>query len=352
MPKEAWHVGEEYTWREYEERPLAAGQVRIRSQFSAAKHGTELAFLHRGHGAERGRYDRDWQVFLKTPPAPPPAPRPGEKPRPAGGGIGNMTVGAVAEVGPEVKSLALGDRVLIHGGFRQTHVRGEAGCWKIPPELSWKSAVCLDPADFALGAVRDGNVRVGDAVAVFGQGAIGLMVVQLVRLSGASPVIAVEPVKSRRELALRLGADLALDPYACDAGLEIRKATSRRGADVVIDYSGDIKAMQDALRAVAYGGTVVAGSFPAPYPAGLDFGAESHLNIPRIVFSRACSEPNRDHPRWDERRIFDVCLRLLADGAISGEQVVTPVVEFEDILTEYPKIATDLENYIKIGATY
>jgi threonine dehydrogenase-like Zn-dependent dehydrogenase len=89
--------------------------------------------------------------------------------------------------------------------------------------MSWKSAVCLDPAEFAFAAVRDGHVRIGDAVAVSGMGAIGLMVVQLARLAGASQVIAIDPLPSRRAIAEQLGATATLDPRACDVGLTLKR---------------------------------------------------------------------------------------------------------------------------------
>jgi len=351
MPRELRCTGAgQMVWHEYESPELGPEQVRIRSEFSAAKHGTEMAF-YKGYAAHRGRYDREMGLFTMQPPAPA-APAAGRRPGPAGAGVGNMTVGPVIEVGSGVTALAPGDRVLIHGGFRATHVRPAAACWKIPPELSWKSAVCLDPADFAFGAIRDGHVRVGDAVAIFGMGAIGLMGVQIARAAGASPVIAVEPLGHRRELAARVGADLVLDPAACDAGLEIRRATGRRGADVAIEYSGSPQALQAALRGVAYGGNVVAGAFPPPYGAGLDLGAEAHINRPNIIFSRSCSQPDRDHPRWDEGRIIDTCLRLLIDGTLSGDEIVTPVVAFEDAFEAYPKIATEPDTFVKLGVEY
>lgn len=345
MPKQLlWFAGGKLTWREYKEPKLDPGQVRVRSAFGAAKHGTELAF-QKGYAAARGRYQRDLQLFVRDE-------APSKSAVPTGAGVGNMTVGKVIEVAAEVEGLAAGDRVLVYGGFRQSHVCAADRCRKLPPELSWKSAVCLDPADFAMGAVRDGNVRVGDAVAVFGTGAIGLMAVQIARVGGASPVIAVEPLPTRRELARRLGADHVLDPGQCDAGLEMKKLTGGRGVDVAIEYSGSPQALQAALRGVAYGGTVVAGAFPPPHEAGLDLGAEAHLNIPNIVFSRSCSEPNRDHPRWNESRIFDTCLRLLIEGKISGDEVVTPVVKFDDLAGEYPKIATEPDTYVKLGCEY
>ncbi len=327
-------------WREYREPELASKEVRIHAEFAAAKHGTEMAFF-KGYVRQHGPLDRTYKVF-----------RPGEPHEPYPFHIGNMVVGTVVAAGLEVSKVAVGDRVLAYSGFRETVVRDEGRCWKLPPQMSWKSAVCLDPADFALGAIRDGQVRVGDAVAIFGLGAIGLMAVQIAKVAGAALIIAVDPLTGRRELAKRFGADLVLDPASCDAGLEIKKATEARGADVVIEYSGSRRALQDALRAVAYGGNVVAGAYPSPYDAGLDLGAEAHHNIPNLIFSRACSEPNRDHPRWNEERIFNVCLRLLAEGRISGEEIVTPVVHFSELAEAYPRIATDPGSHLKLGVVY
>jgi threonine dehydrogenase-like Zn-dependent dehydrogenase len=331
---------EQVAFREVMCRPLQEGELRVQSLFGAAKHGTEMA-LYKGYAQERGHYDPAYKIFT-----------------PEGQGVcfpvglGNMCVGEVVEIGPGVNTFAEGERVFHYGPFREEHIWWAPAVRKLPPEASWQAAVCLDPAEFALGALRDGHVRIGDAVAVFGLGAIGLIAVQLAKLAGAYPVIAVEPLRLRRQTAAACGADLVLDPSECDAGLEIKKATGKQGADVCIDYSGHWLALQAALRGVAYGGTVVAGAYPGPYPAGLDFGAEAHMNRPKIVFSRACSEPNPDHPTWHEGRLFDVAWRLLKSGAINAELLVQPVVPFDDLLTEYPKIATHPHENIKLGVQF
>ncbi len=327
-------------FREVELPPLQAGQVRVRSLFGAAKHGTEMA-LYKGYAAPRGRYDAETRTFM---------PEQSGVRYPVA--LGNICVGDVIEVGPDVTSVASGQRVFRYGSLREEHVWAADSVRVLPSGVPWQAAVCLDPADFALGAVRDGHVRIGDAVAVFGLGAIGLLAMQLARLAGAHPVIGVDPLALRRAAAAQCGADLLLDPTACDAGLEIKRATGKRGADVCIEYSGSAQALQAALRGVAYLGTVVAGAWPGSYPAGLDFGAEAHRNRPRIVFSRACSEPNPDHPNWDEQRIFEVCWRLLRDGSLRCEPVVQPVVAFDDLLVEYPKIATHPHENIKLGVRF
>lgn len=349
MPKQALFISlEEMVWGEYEDPPLEPDQILIRSELSSAKHGTDTAFL-KGYGAKRGRYDRDKKLFIKPEPQPKQAKK---KDRPKGSGVGNMTVGTVVDAGPEVQGIAVGDRVATPGGFRETHIRSAGRVRKMPAGLSDKSAVCLDPADFALGAVRDGHVRVGDRVAVFGTGAIGLMAVQLAKVAGASVVFAVEPLPSRRKAAEAVGADAVFDPTDRDVGAEIKKLTDWAGVDVAIEYSGNWRAMQAALRCVAWGGNVVAGAFPPPHEAGLDLGAESHQHLPSIIFSRSCSQPDRDHPRWDHKRVLDTCWQLLCEGRICGDEVVTKVIPFDDILTEYPKIVTEPDKYVKIACDY
>ncbi len=345
MPRELIATArEELAFRQFESAPLEKGQIRVRTQYGAAKHGTEMA-LYKGYASPRGAYDKEWRTFNNE----------GEGVRyPVR--LGNMCVGQVVETGPAVTLLKEGDTVSHYGPLSEQHIWPET-VRRMPTGLAWQQAVCLDPADFALGAVRDGHVRIGDAVAVFGLGAIGLMAIQCARLAGAHPVIALDPLANRRRAAQACGADLVLDPSQCDAGLEIKRETAKRGADVISDYSGHHLALQAALRGVAYNGTIVAGAWPGAWPAGLDLGAEAHMNRPRILFSRACSEPNPDYPNpdypnWDENRLFAVCWRLLTDKSLRCEPVIDPIVPFDTLLEEYPKIANAPEQNIKLGVVF
>ncbi|MCD6302059.1 MAG: zinc-binding alcohol dehydrogenase [Anaerolineae bacterium] len=345
MPRKLICVGRErLEWQAYEDAPLASDQVRVRAEYGAAKHGTEMA-LFKGYAFDRGPFDEDLRLFRGLPEGQ-------EHADVYQAALGNMIVGRVVERGDDVTALKLGQRVCLYSGFRDTVTALASACWPMPEKMPWRSAVCLDPADFALGAVRDGHVRAGDAVAVFGLGAIGLMVVQILRLAGAGAILAVDPVAARRDVAAGLGADVTLDPTSCDVGLELKERTGGRGVDVAIDYSGARAALQACLRGVAYGGTVVAGSFPSPYGAGLDLGAEAHMNVPNLVFSRACSEPHRDYPRWDERRLMETCWRWLAEGRLTGELIVQPVISESELLEAYPRVAGHPEAGIKLGVVF
>ena len=85
---------------------------------------------------------------------------------------------------------------------------------------------------------------------------------------------------------------------------------------------------------------------------GLDFGCEAHFNQPNLLFSRACSEPNRDYPRWDFDRICAECWEMLSRGWFNCENVVQPVVKFEDAAQTYMDIFDDPSNSVKLGVTF
>jgi len=334
--------------REYQDQPLKPGEIRVRTLFGSPKHGTELHMYRGDSPFGDSHWDPVGHVFL------PGAAEQGGFPRP----LGNVAVGLVSEVGPGVEGVAVGDRVAGYGPLRETQrwAWGTPGAYpgvrKMPPNMSWQSAVCLDPATVALGGIRDGNVRVGDRVAVFGLGAIGLMAVQLARVAGASFVAAVDPLAARRAVAQKTGADLVLDPTEVDAGLEIRRATGGAGVDVSIETSGSARALHQAIRGLAFGGTVAVTAWYNEFRGGLDLGREAHLNRPTLVFTRAESEPHRDHPRWNNRRQADAAWHLLAAGRLVGEQVVQPVVPFDRAVEAYREIDEHPERSVKLGVTF
>jgi len=80
----------------------------------------------------------------------------------------------------------------------------------------------------------------------------------------------------------------------------------------------------------AFGGNVAVVGWAKECKGGLDFGAEAHFNIPNLIFARACSDPNRDHPCWDFVRIMDTCWQLLSDGQLQCEEIIQPVAPFAE----------------------
>ena len=212
--------------------------------------------------------------------------------------------------------------------------------------------MCYDPAQFALGGIRDGQVRVGDNVVISGLGAIGLLAAQFARLAGAAMVIVCDPIEKRRNVALENGADLALDSSSVDVGFEIKKATGKRGADVVIETSGNYHALQQAIRGVAYNGNVAVVGWYHECLGGLNLGREAHFNQPNIIISRACSEPNREYPRWSFERICNTCWDMLAKGLLKCENIVDPVVPIDKAAETYMSIDRNPSSSVKMGVEF
>jgi threonine dehydrogenase-like Zn-dependent dehydrogenase len=335
---------------EYEDREVKTNEVKVQVEFASPKHGSELAGF-RGESPHMNEYyDEEWHTFL---------PRPESEQKGVDFGswnLGNQWVGVITEVGSDVKDYQVGDRVCGYGGVRETQIVNAINNFyllKMPETMSWKNAVCFDPAQFALGGIRDAHVRAGDRVAIIGLGAIGQLAAQLAKLAGASYVAVVDPIEKRREVALRAGVDEAFDPINQDVGLELKKATNKMGVDVVIETSANEFALQQALRGLAYGGTIAYVGWARPFKGGLDLGREAHFNNAKIIFSRACSEPNPDYPRWSWRRIEETCWKMLSEGALNCEEIIDPVVSFEESANGYESyVDQHPEKSVKLGVKF
>jgi len=334
---------------DYEDRPVQANEVKIKVAFGAPKHGTEVVDFRAASPFIDEEFSAEWNLFV---------------PRAEGAArgiefgkfqLGNMVVGEVVEMGDSVTDYQLGDQVCTYGPLSETVIVNAVNNYKLrkmPAGASWKNAVCYDPAQFAMSGVRDGNVRVGDVVVIVGLGAIGQIAVQLAKKAGASLVIGVDPIAHRCDIAKRHGADVCMNPIGTDVGLEIKKLTNKLGADVIIETSGHSDALQAALRGLAYGGTISFVAFAKPFN-NFNLGREAHFNNAKIVFSRACSEPNPEYPRWNRKRIEETCWELLMNGYLNCEDLIDPVVTFHDSADSYMKYVDQKpELSIKMGVTF
>ncbi|MCA1595343.1 MAG: zinc-binding alcohol dehydrogenase [Chloroflexi bacterium] len=348
MPREIVTTGgKSFRYREYELSPPGPRDVRVRVDFAAPKHGTESHSIT-GSVQSRKQWNGELRLFLpREDTAPGSAGSPAEE-----RGMGNMVVGTVTAVGAGVTRFVPGDRVFGYGAIREEHQAAENELRSLG-SLSESSAVCADPAHVAFVAVRDGNVRIGDQVAVYGLGAIGLLAVQVARASGASQVFAVDPMPIRRDYAKAHGADEAFDPRACDAALEIKRATGNKGVDVALETSGNGAALNDSIRAIRQCGTVVHVPWGPKDASPLHLDEEFHLNRPTIIGSQAVwGNPDRSHPLWNEERARLAAIDLLRRGLITGDGIVTPIVPFSEATDALAAIFSAPERTIKVGVTF
>lgn len=236
----------------------------------------------------------------------------GEYPVKPGLIIGHEPVGVIEELGEGVTGYEIGDRVLIGaitpcgqcraclsahwaqcghgldtqalGGWRFGNTingsqaeyllvpHAQANLAKIPDELSDEQVVLLaDIASTGFSGAESGNVKIGDTVAVYALGPIGICAAIGAKLMGASLVIGVDGDESRLEMAKKMGVDVALDYRETDTVAEIKKLTGG-GADVAIEALGIQETFENCLRCLRPAGTlsslgVYSGKLQIPYDA-------------------------------------------------------------------------------------
>lgn len=326
---------------------LGPREFRVRSLVSGISHGTELN-LYRGTSAFADRvFDRDLRAFVRPDP-----------PRPAYPAmLGYELVGTVDEVGAEVRELQPGDLVHVGAPHRDEAVLDldVAAASTYPPVLlpaggSLERWLFVSLGAVALVAAHDARIKLGDHVAVIGLGAIGLLLVQMARLAGAGQVSAVDPVASRRELALELGADEVLEPGE-ETGAAIKRSAG--GADAAVETSGTTAGLHDAIAAARLGGTVVTVGFYQGGAPEVRLGEEWHHNRLDMVSSMgAWGAPHRAHPAWDRPRVMRTVVDLLASGVLRVDGLPVRHFPFEQAVEAYGWLDANPNEAVKVALTY
>ena len=290
--------------------------------------------------------------------------------------LGHEPVGIIEELGPGLEQeYTVGQRVIagaitpcgqcfycLNGVHSQCH--GALGGWRfgntingawaeyllvpdaranlaiVPDALTDEQVLMLpDIASTGISGAESGNVRVGDAVAVFAQGPIGLCATLGAKLRGAGLVIAVDPLAERRAMARRFGATVVLDPRSTDVAAEIKRLTEGRGADVAIEALGRQETFETALKSIRPGGVlsslgVYSGKLVAPYEA-----IYAGLADQRIVTTLCPGGKER------MRRLIS----MVAQGRIDLMPLVTHAFALDDLREAYDLFSRQQGGVMKVA---
>jgi threonine dehydrogenase-like Zn-dependent dehydrogenase len=304
--------------------PLGRVDVRVQTLYSGISAGTELTQYRGASPYLNKRWDAARRLFVED--------------LNAGAAQFPLTtwgyeeVGEVIEVGPDA-DLALGTPVYGTWGHRSQAVIAAdyAQARVLASEADPLLGIFSHIGPVALNGVLDSAIRLGETVAVFGLGVVGLLCVQLLKLTGAK-VIGTDLLASRRELATQLGLEHVLDPTAGSISEQIKDLTGGPGADVCIEASGSTRALNEAIRACAYNARVVAlGMYPGQ-AQGLFLSEEFHHNRINLVCSQIGGiAPELQH-RWNRLRL----VRTFMDLAINGRLECTPLISHRVPAAEAP----------------
>jgi len=215
---------------------------------------------------------------------------------------------------------------------------------RVDDRISDSEAACLQSLSDSVAAVETAEIRMGDSVAIFGQGSMGLECLQIARLSGAGLVITVDVRDESCRVSKELGADHALNAHHADPVEVIRELTGGQGADVVFECAGGspkqgmagTATVRQAIDAVRSGGRLVGVSwFGAPFELNVDLLRERSL---RYVFPDISTLAHLEHT-----------VRLVASGRVKLRPTITHILHGMDAVPQAFEITANKGRYQAIN---
>jgi 2-desacetyl-2-hydroxyethyl bacteriochlorophyllide A dehydrogenase len=195
--------------------------------------------------------------------------------------------------------------------------------------LDARAATMYPMVETALQVCLDAGPRLGEVVVVTGMGAVGILVAALLARTGAA-VIGSEPVPARRAAADTFGVP-ALAPDDLDGA--VAEATRGRGADLVVEASGNPHGLAASLGLLAHEGTALVCSWYGTKPASLPLGAEFHRRRLAIRSTQVSTIPAALSSRWDRGRRAELAWRLARELPVAA--LCTHAFPFEEAATAY-----------------
>lgn len=283
---------------EREIKPLTPDRVLVKTAFTTISSGTERANI---------TGDPNVSVFSTDTVA--------KFPR----YCGYSASGVVLETGSAVTKIKPGDRVALSWSQH-------ASIQVIPEEnvhLIESDSVGLDEASvvhiatFPMAAIRKCHLEIGESAVVMGLGILGLIAVQLLHAAGAVPVIAVDPVESRRKKALELGADYALDPFEPDFAEQVKSLT-HGSVNVAIEVTGNGKALDQVLDCMARFGRVALLGCTRHSDFTIDYYHKVHGPGVLLIGAHTMARPKAESSQgmWTQHDDAMAILRLCAAGRL------------------------------------
>lgn len=281
---------------------------------------------------------------------------------------GHEASGTIAKLGPDVTGWAEGDRVVVaagrpctqcancrrgnvtnclaiqlmafayDGAWAEYTVAQAAGLTRVPDNVPLEQAAILaDAVSTPFGAVvRTGKVGIGESVGVWGVGGVGTHIVQLARLVGAAPVIAVDVKPAVLERAVELGADHAFDARDERLSEKIAELTGGRKLDVAFDAVGLASTFEQALDNLTVGGRLVAVGMSAE-PACV--GSTSMFALTQKQVLGHLGYQNVD---------IETLATLVSRGRLDISRSISDVVSLEDIAVGIERLDSQEGNPIRI----
>lgn len=316
-----------------DEEPIpepATDEVCVRTALSAISPGTEL-LIYRGEAPTEMAIDETIDALSGS----------FEYPLT----YGYSAVGVVSEVGAEVSN-DWNDTPVFAFHPHESHFTAT------PDELiplsenrSMETAALLANLECAVNFLLDGQPMIGEHVAVYGQGVVGLLTTALLSQYPLGSLVTVDLYERRRKLSAQFGADKTLDPNSVDVVEQLRD-NHPGGTDIAYELTGNPDTLNDAIDGMAYDSRLIIGSWYGTNRASIDLGERFHRNRGQLVSSQVSSIAPEHSGRWSKSRRFDVARHQLNEieptNLITHRVPITRASEAYQLLDQRPHEAVQI----------
>jgi len=250
--------------------------------------------------------------------------------------VGYSTSGLVIGVGDGVTDYKVGQRVALswttHSEILNVNTKN---VHLLDDKISFSDGAIAHIATFPLAAIRKCRLEIGESAVVMGMGILGMFAVQLLNAGGAAPIIAIDPEPIKREKALEIGADYALDPYSLDFSKKVKELTNG-GANVGIEVTGVGAGLDGILDCMARFGRVALLGCTRDNNFTIDYYRKVHGPGITLVGAHTNARPDSDSRDgwWTERDDFETILKLTKCGRLKLSDLVDEV--------HSPELATEI----------
>lgn len=284
--------------------------------------------------------------------------------------LGHEAAGTVAEVGPEVTDLSVGDRVCmepgipkmtsraaklgvynvdpdvrfwatppVHGCLTRSVVHPAAFTFRLPDHVSFAEGAMVEPFAIGMQAASRARVKPGDIALVTGAGPIGIMNALAALAGGCAQVFITDLVDEKLGIAAQYQGITPINVRREDAASVLRAATGGWGADVVFECAGTAASIRSALEAVAPAGCVVWVGMPVdPVPFDLVLAQSKEIRM-ETVFRYA--------------NMYDRAIALIASGKVDLKSLISETFAFQDSIAAFDRAVearpTDVKIQIKVA---
>lgn len=267
---------------------------------------------------------------------------------------GYAAVGRVVEIGSSVDK-TWRDRLIFAFQPHQSHfVTKPEEVLPLPTNMRPETAVFLPNMETAVSFVMDAQPGIGEQVAVFGQGIVGLLTTSLLAQLPLACLLTLDGYSLRRDWSQKLGASASLDPANPKVPDQILAAlphgSHHPGLDLAFELSGNPAALDRAIEVMGFNGRILIGSWYGSKRADLNLGGKFHRSQMQLISSQVSLIAPRWQGRWSKARRMAVAWEMLAK--VQPQQLITHRLPLEQAAQAYNLIDTRPETAVQVVFVY